>query len=298
MKEKVIIFLLMLFFFSCLQNETIDELKIDAFKPQLVVYGLLSPEKDPFVNVRLIKGFEEPNGAEEDLIHNAEVILYNALGEGILLTEVDTTGNYYADKQQFAISKGERYTLEVNYDKLSVTAECEVPVEGAVWNSFTHTKTYEIVQPFYLGNYITNIISGNWVDVSTQTEQYYYVGGVDVTDAFIATNLHGDTIIENYRIGFNVLYDPYAITTVNDTIHYQGEISYNGWIKGYYHLITMEENYYNFSVTSSRMKNLIDPNIGNFLISYKGILPEFTNIEGGVGFFGAYLTDSVYFEMK
>lgn len=286
MNKTLPYFFIIIMLGSCLNNEIAENLDIESNKTKLVVYGLISPEKSSFINVRLTKGFDEPNSSIDDLAHDAEVILVNELGETVTLIEKEVTGNYYIDKTQFPIEKGKEYKLEVSYKGLSVTAKCKVPHKRAKWNKFNHSKIEEIIQP-QGGDYITTGISGKWINVSTVSKRYFYTTGFNVTESFV----------ELYA-GFYLQYDPYEITMLNDTVYYQSVISYNEWIKGYYYLITMEENFYDFLVASSKMEELVDPNLGNFLISYKGILPEFTNIEGGVGFFGAYLTDSVYFEME
>ncbi len=268
---------------SCMERTEIDfpSLEEDA---KLVVYGAITPGKDVtvFVAHTLPIDIENTKDLEVVYLFDAEVWLFNITRNDSIRLELsnDSVSNYSCSKDDFEITKGESYQLFVSVDGYpSVSASTTVPEVAAIWEDDWELSTVSVL---FDGDYYDDFIfTGSWEIPSG--DQYQFVATHFIFE-------YGAT-----RKDYNFNYD------ITDSIARFESENFPSWKSSehstYFTLVTADRNLYtyaeNFTFYNEVHEKVYDSDDGIYIDLFRGIMPEYTNIEGGYGIFGSYLEDSV-----
>ena len=283
-----------LFLQSCIK-ETDVELTTLLQEPKLVVYGVLDPSSDS-VKVMVTKTFpvNTDQGIDiSDLLVDATVFLTNSektsTAEMILLHR---DGNVYGCSQsQMDIIPGETYYLSVNAEGFEeVTAETTIPEVAAEWKETMLIETKVDMDGYYIDGHS---FYGSWSKKINESRQFVseisLIGRYDESGYYITRSYHKlYTEFESTATDFIFESWPFHI-------YEQEDVEYGSWfqVERYMLLVSADQHLYDYILyfmLIEGINNVMDG--GSFLDLFRGITPEFSNIEGGLGIFGSYLTDT------
>jgi hypothetical protein len=291
--------------FGCdsLVNE-LDEDKLPKVESKLAVSCYISPQS-PLIEVNItesqpIFGTYTHNPI---FITNAEVTLTGD-GREIKIPFNDSTYRYQVDSSALKIVAGQTYTLLVNDGKRSVKATCMVPQKTPAIESLT----YQLYPMDYSSDSVGRV-NASWDDMRGE-QNYYSIRGHYIAEE-TATKYDektGDIYPFRYVNKFPLIYYPLADNLFNDTnldgISFNGPeyrfvtsakrtVTYqdkSGVMKSFYNnalisevqieVLNIDENYYKFYRSIANSGDQDNPFVEPTLI--------FTNIEGGLGCFGAF----------
>ena len=278
-----IFFTCCLLFQSCMEKTEIGFPSLEE-DTKLVVYGAITPGKD--VNVFVARTFPSNMNNIDNLadvyLFNAEVWLYNSSRNDSIRLELsnDSVSNYSCSKEDFEITKGETYQLFVNVDGYpTVSAGTTVPEVAAVWEDDWELN---MVSVLFDGDYYDDFVfNGSWEIPSGDKYQF-----VTTHYYFPLRDGYGR---EDYGFNYNEK-DSYAI--------YESKVITNFINSDFLvcvSLVTADRNFYtyaeNYTFYNDVTEEVHNNNDGMYVDLFRGIMPEYTNIEGGYGIFGSYLED-------
>jgi hypothetical protein len=279
---KCVVFLL--FFNSCYRETVLDIESLNK-QPKLVLQGVLTPGDS--IQVVLTRAFsvKETIRVDDGVIENASVSIadFNT-GKKVPLRAIGSRKMVYGQSQDsIRILPGHTYKIEANVEGYDgITAETTIPDERTCWSE----------------KYITN---SNINNGDTEYDEYKFVGEWK--------SLSGD---DYYIVSKNSKYNRYdGITDINSYhyINYQksGEIykieiepftlSSSIFQESYtVLLLTTDENLYqymkNYDIMDDRADEDDYTSYDSFIDGFRGILPEHSNVNGGLGVLGSYLKDT------
>jgi hypothetical protein len=264
----------------------IPSLQNDA---KLVVYSTITPNKDitVFVGRTISSSITDSTIAIDSVyLFDADVFLYNKnWDDSIQLQLTNDTISYYSCLQtDVELKKGETYTLSVSVVGYpSVSASTTIPENATVWDEDwdTSTVTDEIDGAYFKAN----VYTGTW---KIPSENQYQ---------FVSTNLFFDSsfLIYDYQVDYDTK-DSIAI--------FESESFSCSWSNYsiYFSLVTADETFYkyieNYIFYNEITEDIHYNNNGIYMDLFRGIMPEYTNIDGGYGIFGSYLEDVSIFEIN
>lgn len=267
MRKNVIFFLLgLLMLSSCVRQEIIDIRGLEV-PPKLVVLAYLTPGDSIRVFVNKSIPFGNPADPAQTDVLDATVILKNDEGRTEQLTlSVPSVPVYACAQTDFPVIQGQRYHLTVSApDMTTVTAETTVPEKAAVWKSASMSQT----------NDGGNQFSGSWDALPDEGDIDY---GVFVYRSAEPTDLlFGNESIIPKLGGYTVERVVYAGTgsQIEATLVTRSKML--GQFSKMTELTLEMEMYYS------------DAGFYEIISGFKGVIPQFSNIEGGLGIFGSYL---------
>ena len=218
---------------------------------------------------------------------SADIKISDSLGNSIFFTPDQRNSNrYFAVTTSFPIQKGWHYTLLVTLsDGRILTSETTIPKEAIPWKDVSVIGQKNDDQ---VPDLIETIIKCTWLVPDSNycligesySERHYTVGNSEFSDnagSFLHTRVRATRLENNtYEYIYNSLHDTLTM-----------------W------LITPNKQLSAFANSFEYYCNLnIDIDTRSSFEMYKGIIPEYTNIQGGIGFFGAYLTDKKDINLK
>ena len=298
-------FILLVIITSCVREEVLDNIKSDYFQPQLVIHSLLFPGDSVFVSVGQAVPLKDSVQATK--VTEATVILSNDHGDNIQLPLIQNnfyTTVYGISQQNFPIQAGHTYTLSVTHPTLpKVEATCTVPMVATPLTKVAHIGNSLVPGE---NNYQYNV-QASWYDRGEYLHRIYFTGQYEVT------NSQNDTLIDKRSIYRS--HNPiHGIEQVDSLFTYQDVFFQGG---SYVPLIYGSDSTYRNSneiistkITYHLITYLITPdehmaryqaaldfysqnrdalNSDSFIEFYRGIIPEYSNVRGGLGVFGAYL---------
>jgi len=312
MKIYNIILLIIVFsqiFFSCIQEEIIEGDSIN-YHSKLVVYCILTPGDSVFASVtRSFPLSDTTRRISDSFVTDATVTIENKRGDYVELVNKDKELPIYGTSQsEFKIHPGEEYFLYVDAEGYpGVTAKTIVPENSYHWSEI---EKFNIVIPYHeyidiegieiKGYCKTNNNSTNKPLVVTRTKLEVFN---DSTYSYFTTNyeLSDIPVIGNHHV-FSCQYPKYRFdvstscnffhqctASVGDTISALRQVELV--------LVTIDEHLSLFN-QSSEIYSDIWFSSDVFLNQYRGIIPEYTNIDHGLGIFGSYLTDKYLITLK
>ena len=302
-----------MFYRACAREEVLDDIQSDYFDPQLVIHSLITPGDSVLVNV----GRSGPLGdsLQATRVTDASITISDGQGQAVrlpLVREDYYTTVYGVSQQDFSIQAGATYTLSVTHSELSaVEASCTVPETATPLEAVKYVGksrvpddsrfTYDVQVSWYdSGPYLhrvyilddyttTNPENGSILEQGT----YYYghdsFHGIEQTDSlftyfynfFYSTIFYPDTLPSGYISANRALEAPivHKLTT---------------------YLITPDEHMARYQASQEMFaQNESELNSGSFIGLYRGIIPEYSNVQGGLGVFGAYLrSEPVYLSLE
>ncbi|MFP4291095.1 MAG: DUF4249 family protein [Cyclobacteriaceae bacterium] len=293
LKERFLPLFLLFLSVSCIREEVIDDFNAQQdTKP--VVFCTLSPEDS--IQLLLYHSssmFDGPSTIEDKGIYDAQVRIYNEHGDTILLQNPEEQVPLYKIHQRaFPIVAGETYHLEIQLSNSTnrITSSTTVPKEAVPWDSFeVHNKRfiYEELKEFIVDRFvIRDTIRITLVDVKGSWSNQSYYNTKIISSAY----RYSDLSYVRTTTCCHYLW----VTDIRIESHYneKGQ-SINHKIPQTFSIVTLNQDladYYQAYEVNHANKESLD--FGLFLRLFKGVLPEFTNIQGGLGVFGAYLSDT------
>jgi hypothetical protein len=290
---------------SCVYEEIIDEKSID-FNPILVVYSILSPDDSIYVTVTCASPVSRIIYEPSDLhILNARVVIKNDNGDSILLTrKTDALPIYCASQSEFPIIQGETYYLNIRCESYpSVYAETTIPENKYTWLSVVSRDI--LIPEEYMSIDGIEIIAywdvdgsselGSRVFTNTITQKFEETGN-SLQSNLLFEDYSTITMVGNHRI-FTKQWPAVQYSEIYSHCDLQGcTLDSVGPISSRLrridlNLITMDEHLNQF-VESNDFYSDIWYGSSSFLNQFRGVIPEYTNIDQGLGVFGSYLDDN------
>jgi len=283
-----------LFLQSCIK-ETDVELTTLLQEPKLVVYGVLDPSSDS-VKVMVTKTFpvNTDQGIDiSDLLVDATVFLMNGektnTAEMILINEDEHV--YGCNQLELDIIPGETYYLSVNAEGFEeVTAETTIPEVAAEWKETRLIESKVDMDGYYIDGYS---FYGTWQQNICDNRQF--VSEYSLVGRYNESNNYIERSDSKLYIDFKENNSDYIFESWPFHIYKQEETEPGSWfqVKRSMTLISADQHLYDYISYHLLIESINDVmDGGSFLDLFRGITPEFSNIEGGLGVFGSYLTDT------
>ncbi|WP_157504619.1 DUF4249 domain-containing protein [Dyadobacter beijingensis] len=318
LSRKLIVLLLTAALAACESLVTdIDQSKLPQVDSKLVVQCFISPQaaRTNVVVTESIPLFAEPDYLKGGVIRNAVVRLSDGTKEVVL--PFDTTSQLFSiDKSLFIISPGKTYFLSVTDGARSVNASCKVPANEV------KPATYDIDSSFSgsgAGRDTSLTLKMTWNDIAQETNYYRVRASLDLeysvadrlpdntgqmTEKRIRNRFNfnwDDTIGRNdFRSDQNldgtVFNSPIGRVNLPDPLSYGfNGVDYIVYPKSKIVSVTMEvyntdENYFKYHRSVQTRGDSDNPFVEPSLI--------YTNINGGLGCFGAYNSGQVVYRPK
>lgn len=279
----------------------LDEDKIPKTESRLTVECYISPQSATLeAIVTQSQPLFGPAKYDPEYVRNARVFLSDGQNS-VQLVFNDSATNYIADSSTFKIVAGKTYILTVDDGKRSVKATCTVPTKLPVIGSLAVEKYYSGYGTDSLAS-----IAFSWDDIKGENN-FYYIRGYSVADytALRYEEQTGDVAPFRYVSKQQMYFQKTLYNDINlDGITYvspeysvylmpKGEVTYqdkNGVEKTYFNdaklsevraeVLHIDEHYYKFFRSLENNRNQDNPFVEPTLI--------YSNIEGGLGCFGAY----------
>jgi len=286
----------------------LDEDKLPKIESKLAVECYISPQSNEIkVMVTETQPLFGPANYEPTYIKNANVTISSEAGQ-ITIPYKDSTNNYVIKASQLKIEPGKKYSLVVSDGKRTVRATCTVPATAAT------VKNYAI-QPVTGSRYPGDssvTVKMSWEDIKGVPNNYVLRGYSEIELKNLSYNPSGgigSVVTERRKSVFNSNYEDFLYTDTNidgvtfnspvfNVSLYKYTINYidkNGVKQSiptepalkevYFEILNMDENYYKFCKTIKANGNSDNPFVEPALV--------YTNIEGGLGCFGAYNAGSL-----
>ncbi len=291
----------------------LDDIQSDYFEPQLVIHSLITPEDSVLVNV----GRSGPLGdsLQTSKVTDASVTISNGRGRTAqlpLLRENFYTTVYGISQQDFSIRAGATYTLSVTHPELpTAEASCTVPGTATPLEAVRYVGKSRVPDD---GRF-TYDVQVSWYDSGPYLHRVYFSGD------YATTNPKDGSILEqgeyqNRQDPFHGIEQIDSLFTYYDSF-FSGEIIYtdtlpNGTIVSSEqieapttyqlatYLVTPDEHMARYQASQEIFaQNESELNSDSFIGLYRSVIPEYTNVRGGLGVFGAYLrSDPVYLTLE
>lgn len=256
------------FLLSCVREEMVPYNK--ATEVKIVVIGFLTPAADVNIYVGRSQIFGKTSYQFSDFDEpDAVVTITDETGRMQLLKTSPATPSIYSCSQtDFPIVPGKTYSLIVKGANRTVSATTLVPKEAAKWKSAALSG--EDVNGYFM-------LSGSW---DAQPDQ------PNVTYAINVEKGLPRNFLERINEGINKLGSVY---TVKRDVFRPTSNRLDVF------LLTQDKSFGNFSrktdLTLDIYDNLHNSAFRDVISSFKGVIPDAGNINGGIGVFGSYLKD-------
>lgn len=290
--------------------DDLDEDKLPKVQSKLVVEAYISPQMDV---IRVLVSESQPIFGEVkneiNIITNATVTLSNDQSSvQIPLDSVD----YRLGTDKFKIEAGKKYTLTVTDGSRTVKASCVVPAEKVQVKSYAIDTIY--ARRFDADTTVR--IKVSWNDIPGVANYYTVKGSATVLMNYIS---YDPKTGQNYpaqvvnKISIDYENRDYLVSDSHlDGKILEAPIAYMYQLPNYpmnyidkdgnkhtlntdpklqevrYEILNLDENYYKFQKSLKDHENSDNP--------FVEPLPVYSNVEGGLGCFGAY--NSLILEIK
>jgi hypothetical protein len=257
--------------------EDVGDINLPQVNPKLVIHSLITPNDSVRVIVRVSKPVNYNLQSSDSpwdfqIIRNARVTITNTRTGVEIVVPFMIEKDYYAiPPDVFSIEPGEEYKLEVTATSFPpITATTRVPMHLAMVTNFN----IDIKSLSEIENYEYRI-SGTLADPANE-ENYYTLSlfkHFDFSDSrVIESRQYNFTDIGNdgNTFNFRVIFEMYT-SFPEDSEFVSAK------------LITTDKHYYKFYKMLDGFQNIVDNPFTESSHLY-------SNIEGGLGIFGSYLT--------
>jgi Domain of unknown function (DUF4249) len=256
-------------FFSCAREEDIE---VGGGSGALAVFCAIAPGDSLFVSVQYSAPINKWIAPNDLMVDDATVSIADVAGNSILLRQLSKKGSIYgASQQSFSIRAGQTYYLLVSTPNgHNASSQCTVPVTAAKWKTFENKGIVDA----NVGNGFS-LLEGTWVGLRDQTLGYH-------------------VSIDYYKAssGIPINSNPnWTIAQLGNLYIFRESFLVSEYHSMAFMLCTLDDNLTKFNQMLAPYINTRDLQRNDLVNSFKGVYPQFTNIVGGYGFFGAYLTD-------
>lgn len=262
------------FLLGCQSPVLVDIIDLPDASPQVVVYSMITPADSIEVQVKWANPIQAQIPLDQTGIANARVVMYHGQ-DSLVVPPLKQAGRYRVSQAIFKIRAGEEYRLTVKVQgQPTLRATCRVPSSAAVFSKIS------VKQITYEGEWQ---VSKEWQGVAKPNE----IIGYAVAETYTSIEV---------PIARSQLYDPRTIKHTNylyfdDTMIFSSsDYKYTSVTPWHFTLITFDKNAHEFTRMSWIMKDAQSYGEEDYLFAFRGLVPPFTNIENGLGVFGAYLT--------
>jgi|GEM_PF-2835968 len=262
---------------SCVREDIIP-LKSGSDQQKLVVFGFLTPGNSVLIRVGKTQPFGSAEYKAADFhVADAAVTIRNNEGLERQLEPVATQpGLFKLSQTGFPIRPGQTYHLKVRAPSLeTVTAITTVPAEKAVWRSVS-------VNGFFDESYggLTYELNGSWASVNEGASGVSY----------------GVALIYSYDEAKILQYENEGIRPTNDGYVVKRDIYFYNNLVTDVALITRDKHYGEFSRVSELTNEVLNyfdnAEFADIISGFKGVIPQGSNVQNGLGVFGSYLIES------
>ncbi len=274
-----IFFLFGFFIFdSCIREEIIDDESISKLNNEkLVIYCLLTPGDSIYAYIAKTAPFSQIADKPEDYyVLDALVELSDNNNHfTTLVLKSDTFPLYATSQDNFKVNPSTEYNLNVSTPRgLNVHASTITPYTYSKLNQ-GNVSVYTIYDTEFEEYQLIAEVLLYWETISEYSYGYLLYSSTFHYDIEIIEDYFSVGNINYCRYGYNMFFRDSKL--ICDTLY----------------LATTDENLANFMLSQElflQIKEVLDG--GSFLDLFRGVIPENSNIEEGVGVFGSYLSDT------
>ncbi len=306
---RMLCVLVIAFLSACAREEVLDDIQSEYFQPQLVIHSLIGPGDSILVNV----GRSGPLGdsLQATKVTNASVTITDEQGQIVQLPLVQEgyyTTVYGISQQDFSIQVGATYTLSVAHPELpAAEASCTVPETATPLKAVKYVGksrvpddgrfTYDVQVSWYdSGPYLHRVyFSGEYATTNPEDGRILEQG----TYQYRQDPFHGIEQVDSIFTYYDSFFSSkrfYTDTLPNGTILSSEQIEAPTTYQLATYLVTPDEHMARYQASQEIFaQNESELNSDSFIGLYRGIIPEYSNVRGGLGVFGAYLrSEPVY----
>ena len=273
---------IILFFLACNRVEVVTNLNVvNSVDSKIALFCMLTPSDSIYATVSLSRPIGDQK-LKNSTFSDAIITLSNLnTGKKVLLTYLGQNSKYGCSQKIFPIVPNNKYAISASLKGLNeVNSSCTVPAKAAV------------IDKVFYGDPFSDTFSSRrrielqWQDISENEQKYnYFLGnGFDLVQNGKLTRLINTSSLDN-------------ISKVGTTFFLNEETIDSNTPHTYY-LFTTETNLFQYFKIYQKTQDILRSSTSDFFGSYQGIIPEFTNIEGGYGIFGAYLKSEKVINFK
>ncbi|MCF2446963.1 DUF4249 domain-containing protein [Dyadobacter sp. CY345] len=286
----------------------LDEDKLPKIESKLAVECYISPQSEEImVRVTASQPLFGSSTYESVNIKNAKVIL-SGPGAEIQIPYNDSTQTYMIAADKFKIEAGQQYSLLVDDGKRIVKSSCTVPANKVTIKNYSIDT---IVGHSYREDTSARV-KISWDDIKGETN-YYSIRGYSLTNVtypgyipetgvsgpvrsnnkaflnidrnYLVNDVNLDGITFNAPVFYIQLPSKYSFSYVNEDGKLDTAYSDPVFKEVYFEVLNLDVNYYKFHKSVDASWNNDNPFVEPTLV--------YTNIEGGLGCFGAYNVGSI-----
>jgi hypothetical protein len=267
---KTIACIILLFLIACLREK---EISLEEFyEERPVVYSILNPEEDIHVHVSKTVPFNFL-GKEIPVIPDAKVVL-TGYGTEVEIPFHQGKGIYFISRDSFNVSPGKSYQLKIFFrDGQEIMATTAVPKTKPVWESIGQ-----------------EIIVRNPGDETSALIRFHFAWQNDwKTDG--AYYVFSEDIFQHTRSGdYFIIPEETQQGNIIGAVYTSAYSNFHPFSRASVSLVKTSAEMKIFTDYEGRLRLINDQlDMGMFWELYRGVIPEYTNIDGGYGVFGSYL---------
>lgn len=283
---------------SCIKKDIVEMRSLKQ-EPKLVVYGILNPLAD---SIKLMITSSYPlntdnNISLDDIYVDAQVFIIDTDGQDTAeLRQLKTNSNIYGIAQsEFDIQSDKEYKTRIESAGFE-TAVATTKIPGKVINWTNCTLIQSLVDD--LDDYKEgHKIIGTWQKSGIENDQAVSIQIKDRRDN-INENIERRTYTSGIYIDFSETDHAFIFESPSFFIYEPEDIdpqdSYRWYVEDINAILITTDthlyNYLSYYLLIEDINNVLDG--GSFLDLFRGITPEFSNVEGGLGVFGSCRTDT------
>jgi hypothetical protein len=283
--KKTYFTILILYFLNigCVRETIITNDALVLYEEKPVIYCFLTESDSIYAWVAHTLPVGDVTVSPEDIyVFDADINIYNESGNSIKLNLINQNKPIYGNSQKnFKIEKGKSFFLEINFKNYNkVTAQTTIPNQK---DSLFCSIEYIVIPDLWDSSSIYYPVEISFKNISG-FENILYEKNIYESDEGKYVDYHK---IIPYL--YNAIYDENEkkttfITLVNSNTN--NNFNY--------------QNYYLYTISPELSKflnfyDIVNENVAlntGFLSIFRGVFPEFSNINGGLGVFGSYLVDT------
>lgn len=275
--QSVLLFVFIILNASCVREDIIP-LESGSDRQKLVVFGFLTPGNSVLIRVGKTQPFGSAEYKASDFhVNDAAVSIRNDDGLERQLEPVATQpGLFKLSQTGFPIRPGQTFHLQVRAPSFeTVSATTTVPAEKAVWRSVSVNGLFD---ESYGG--LTYELNGSWASVNDSARGVSY----------------GVAFIYSYDEAKILQYENEGIRPTNDGYVVKRDIYFYNNSGTDVALITRDKHYGEFSRVSELTNEVLNyfenAEFADIISGFKGVIPQGSNVQNGLGVFGSYLIES------
>ncbi|MFO8234347.1 MAG: DUF4249 family protein [Bacteroidales bacterium] len=283
---------------SCIREDEVEFLSLQQ-ESKLVVYGILNPSLDS-IKVMVTRTYPvdvDPGISPDDIYVDAEVFIIDTDSKDTAeLQQLKANSSIYGIKQsEFDVLPDREYTLKVLAEDFeTAVAKTSIPEEFIAWTECeliesmvddldSYTEGYKII-----GTWPKSDIENDQI-VTFHLKESRYNGNGDIETRSYTKGYYLDFRETDHSFIFES--PPFHIYKPDEFLP---EDSYRWYAEEINAVLTTADihlyDYISYFMLIEDINNVMDG--GSFLDLFRGIMPEFSNVEGGLGVFGSCMTDT------